>query len=68
MYDRDGSGFITPEEIQKWMNGHGRRMCQSEAKLMISTFDDDKNGQIDYTEFLLVVCRRVLRDKSIEYF
>ncbi|CAG5083095.1 Oidioi.mRNA.OKI2018_I69.PAR.g10277.t1.cds [Oikopleura dioica] len=65
-YDVDNSGKITSNEFAAWMRRHGRIIESEEIGLMIQAFDDDGDGEIDYNEFLLMVCRRILRDKATE--
>ena len=35
-------------------------------KKIIEAFDANGDGEIDYDEFLLLVCRRILREKAHE--
>jgi len=65
-YDADNSGTITIQELAGWMKRHGKSMSEDELEKMISAFDVDGNGEIDYDEFLLLVCRRILREKAHE--
>ena len=62
----DKSGKITKTELANWMSRHGRVMEGHEIDNMIKAFDDDGDGEIDYNEFLLMVCRRILREKATE--
>ena len=40
-------------------------LCSNVEKI-IEAFDANGDGEIDYDEFLLLVCRRILREKAHE--
>merc|ERR1712150_435682 len=64
-YDVDGSGSITRDELKEWMTRHGRFLTRRQVQMMVDAVDVNGDGEIDYGEFLMLVCRRVLRMKSI---
>ncbi len=50
-FDRDGSGYITKEELKLALNRLGKLCSDKELNAMISANDDDGNGQISFDEF-----------------
>jgi len=64
-YDTDSSGTITLLELSKWMKRHGKTMTEDELGKLVDAFDQNGDNEIDYEEFLLLVCRRILREKAI---
>lgn len=55
VFDRDGNGFITTEELKMAMINLGERLTDEELRLMIEAADTDRNGMIDYQEFLAMM-------------
>lgn len=54
--------------IRQWMSRNGRSMSETDYDVMISVFDCNNDGKVDYQEFLLIICHRILREKFIEFF
>jgi calmodulin len=52
VFDRDGNGMITAEELKSALLNLGERMSDEELKAMIAAADKDGNGMIDYQEFI----------------
>lgn len=52
MFDKDGSGFISIDEIFSIMKNFGNPMTKGEIKKMISSIDEDGNGELDFEEFI----------------
>jgi calmodulin len=50
-FDRDGSGYITKEELRLALNRLGKLCTEKELNAMISVNDDDGNGKISFDEF-----------------
>ena len=57
MYDSDGSGSISREEIQKIVKLAGEDMNESEIEEMIRESDVDGDGEIDFKEFVDMILR-----------
>jgi len=51
VFDRDGNGFITAEELRIVMTNLGEKLSESEVAEMIREADLDGDGQINYDEF-----------------
>merc|ERR1719244_695031 len=54
-FDRNGDGFIIKSEFQKVMKKHGEKMTSKEIDKMIKESDIDKDGKINYVEFVKMV-------------
>lgn len=52
LFDKDGDGCITSEELLTVMQSLGQHATLEETKEMIHRVDKDGNGLIDYEEFL----------------
>lgn len=52
IFDRNGDGFITEEELRQALLNLGERVTGEELKEMIAEADKDGNGLIDYQEFI----------------
>ena len=51
VFDRDGDGLISADEIRETMNNLGEDLTEAEVKAMIAEADIDGDGLIDFTEF-----------------
>ncbi|KAI3816966.1 hypothetical protein L1987_10751 [Smallanthus sonchifolius] len=61
--DTDGSGFITYEELKTGLSKLGSRLAESEIQLLEAA-DVDKNGTIDYIEFITATMHRHKLDRE----
>jgi Ca2+-binding EF-hand superfamily protein len=52
VFDQNGDGRITPNELIKVFNGLGVKMTKNDAKQMITDADKNENGTIEYCEFV----------------
>lgn len=48
MFDRDGNGFITRDELQTAMEMIGESLTDSQVSELLSIADLDKDGRINY--------------------
>ena len=48
MFDKDGSGKISTEELKQVMASLGENLTQEELQDMINEADEDGDGEIDY--------------------
>ena len=66
-FDKDGSGSITTRELGTVLCSLGQNLSESEIKEMIDIVDEDKNGTIDFQEFLHLMARKMkIIDKEEE--
>lgn len=49
--DKNGNGFITREELQRFFDDHRHFATSKELDLLIARFDNDRDGRISYGEF-----------------
>ena len=57
LFDEDGSGSITIEELDKMMRGLGREVPEAALRDMIASVDADGTGAIEFDEFLILMAR-----------
>ena len=60
VFDRDGDGLITEDELKITMNNLGEPMNEVEVKAMIAEADLDGDGKINLKEF-----QRLMDNKAI---
>merc|ERR1719481_2335601 len=54
-FDVDGDGKITKQEVAQGMNKSGRSFTQEDIEILFLLADKDGDGQIDFTEFALIM-------------
>ncbi|XP_064622659.1 uncharacterized protein LOC135484891 [Lineus longissimus] len=59
LFNKDGDGHITPEELQESFKEMGLEFTQTELQEMIKEIDDDDNGLIDFPEFLHFMAQKM---------
>ncbi|KMS95385.1 hypothetical protein BVRB_008780 [Beta vulgaris subsp. vulgaris] len=62
--DTDRSGTITLEELKEGLARLGSKLTESEIKQLMDAADVDKNGTIDYKEFITATMHRHRLDKE----
>merc|ERR1712187_866778 len=62
----DKGGSIGTEELARLMETLGIRTTPEELKLMVSEIDENGNGEIDFDEFVHVMCRKVNTDYTTD--
>ncbi|KAB2084298.1 hypothetical protein ES319_A05G325700v1 [Gossypium barbadense] len=55
VYDRNGNGWISAEELQEVLKSLGDECSMEECRKMISRVDNDGNGMIDFQEFKVMM-------------
>ncbi|KAL6655599.1 hypothetical protein ACP70R_006425 [Stipagrostis hirtigluma subsp. patula] len=57
VFDRDGDGFIGAEELGAVLGSLGFGAGAADCRRMIRAYDEDKDGRIDFHEFLKLMER-----------
>jgi len=57
LFDREGRGYITSNEILKIVNMFGTPASKDAIEKFMMDYDDDKNGNLDFSEFLKMMSR-----------
>ncbi|KAH3859222.1 calmodulin-like [Dreissena polymorpha] len=55
VFDKDGNGYLSAQELKMTMTLLGAQMSQSEIDYMISVTDVDGDGLINYDEFIRIM-------------
>ncbi|KAE8768285.1 calmodulin-beta-like [Hordeum vulgare] len=59
LFDKDGDGTITAKELGTVMRSLGQRPSEEELREMIAEVDADGNGVVDFSEFLVLLDRKM---------
>ncbi|PRP85535.1 calmodulin-like protein [Planoprotostelium fungivorum] len=59
LVDQDGSGKISPAELGELTKKLGLKYSESQLEMMVREIDIDRNGEIDFEEFITVMSRQV---------
>merc|ERR1719310_404277 len=66
LFDKDGDGTITIEELGIVMRSLGRKPTREELEAMIAEVDDDASGRIEFKEFLSLMAAKLHEQDSVE--
>merc|ERR1719449_297795 len=66
LFDKDGDGTITADELGVVMRSLGRKPTMEELKAMIAEVDEDGSGEIEFPEFLKLMASKLQDTDSIE--
>lgn len=58
LYDKDGDGTITILELGSIMRSLGHTPSDAELQDLINEIDNDKNGIIDFSEFVMMMSKK----------
>jgi len=56
VFDKDGSGFINAAELRHVMSNLGEKLSDEEFDEMVREANVDGDGQVDYEEFVKMMC------------
>ena len=56
VFDKDGSGFISPAELRHVMTQLGEKLTDEEVNEMVKEADCDGDGRVNYEEFVNMFC------------
>ncbi|KAJ8309333.1 hypothetical protein KUTeg_014207 [Tegillarca granosa] len=59
MFDKDGSGSISAEELGHIMKALGQNPSRQELDEAIASVDSDGSGEIDFDEFVEMMAKRL---------
>ena len=57
LVDADNSGTITTKELTKFLCSFGEPLTEAEVKQVVDRYDQDKDGTLNYAEFLTTLMR-----------
>ncbi|XP_076449473.1 neo-calmodulin-like isoform X1 [Babylonia areolata] len=66
MFDKNGDGMITSDELGQVMISLGQRPTLDELKTFIRAVDTDRSGTIDFDEFVDIFARKMTIDPEAE--
>ncbi|XP_069114939.1 calmodulin-like [Argopecten irradians] len=66
LFDKDGNGAITVEELGTVMRSLGQTPTEAELQDMINEVDANENGTLDFSEFLTMMTRQMKDTDSEE--
>ena len=64
LFDKDGDGAITTQELRTVMQSLGQNPTEAELRDMIKEVDQDGSGSIDFPEFLTLMARKIHDTKT----
>ena len=59
MFDRDGDGLISEEELRLTMTNLGEPLTEAEVRSMIEEADLDGDGKINFQEFKMLMATKL---------
>ncbi|KAJ3123441.1 calmodulin-like 3 [Physocladia obscura] len=57
VFDEDGNGFISAQELRHVMASMGENLSDGDIAAMLNDYDVNGDGQIDYNEFLAMMAK-----------
>jgi len=64
LFDKDGDGRITSQELGIVMQSLGQHPTQEELEDMINEMDVDGNGTVDFDEFIMMMSKKLSEPES----
>ncbi len=68
LFDKNGDGTISETELGDIMGSLGQKLSPAELKEMIHEVDTDKNGTIDFKEFLQLMERQTSSSTNFDEY
>ncbi|KAL9641573.1 hypothetical protein ABK040_013493 [Willaertia magna] len=65
LFDKDGDGKISVEELGAVMKNIGQNPTKEELQIMLGDLDQDENGTIEFDEFVKLMERKVDAEDEI---
>lgn len=62
LFDKDGSGTIDKEELERITTQMGESLSKDELEQMLKLVDTNKDGKIDYNEFIKYVTKPITKE------
>ena len=59
MFDQNGDGTISTDELRGMMTTLGQQVSDSDIKEMLEEVDTDQSGNLDYPAFMTLMTRKV---------
>ncbi|CAJ1349390.1 unnamed protein product [Effrenium voratum] len=66
LFDKDGDGRISVDELGVVLKALGRKPTQEELKAMVGEADEDGSGEIEFPEFLKLMAAKLHDMDSVE--
>ncbi|XP_051007392.1 calmodulin-like protein 3 [Acomys russatus] len=66
LFDKDGDGCITSQELGTVMRSLGRNPTEAELQGIVNEINTDGNGTVDFPEFLTIMSRKTRENDSEE--
>merc|ERR1719463_552066 len=64
LFDKEGSGNITMEELGTAMRALGQDLSDIELEAMVSELDDDSSGTVSFQEFLMLMGKKMAAEAN----
>ena len=65
LFDKDGDGYISTDEVGTVMRSLGQNPTKAELNELIADVDQDDYGRVDFAEFLIMMARK-MQDRDSE--
>ena len=66
LFDKDGDGHVTPKELMIVLQSLGQNPTAEMVNEMIEEVDTDNNGEIEFEEFCVLMCKNMKENDDID--